>query len=103
MKMNSFYCEKAEKNFQTWPWSYFWTAMDLFLEQKMKKFAKWERLFLLIFFLKISGDFYKKRPLCMETPCLKFMDPKKKSLSFNWKGSLTNWVVFYLIKKSCCQ
>ena len=40
MKMNSFYCEKAEKNFQTWPWSYFWTAIDLFLEQKTRKIAK---------------------------------------------------------------
>ena len=35
----------------------------------------------------------------MEMPCLKFMNPKKKSPSFNWAGSLTNWVVFYLIKK----
>ena len=39
----------------------------------------------------------------METPCLKFMNPKKKSPSFNWDQTLTNWVVFYLIKKSGCK
>ena len=40
MKENSFYYEKAKKNLKTWPWSYFWTAMGLFLEQKMKKMPK---------------------------------------------------------------
>ena len=46
---DSFYYEKAKQTLKTWSWSYFWTAMDLFLEQKMKKFAKWKRLFLSIF------------------------------------------------------
>ena len=39
-KRNSFYYEKAKKNLKTWPWSYFWIAMDLFLEQKIEKIAK---------------------------------------------------------------
>ena len=81
--------------------------MELFLDShgpifrvKNEKNSKGKKVTLVDFFLKISGDFYRKRPLCKNGPCLKFMDPKKKSPSFNWDGSLTNWVVFYLIKKS---
>ena len=29
---DSFYYEKAKQNLKTWSWSYFWIAMDLFLE-----------------------------------------------------------------------
>ena len=37
---NHFYHEKTKKNLKTWSWSYFWIAMDLFLEQKIEKIAK---------------------------------------------------------------
>ena len=37
---NHFYREKTKNNLKTWPWSYFWIAMDLFLEQKIEKIAK---------------------------------------------------------------
>ena len=47
---NHFYHEKTKNNLKTWLWSYFWIAMDLFLEQKIEKIAKWKRSLLLIFF-----------------------------------------------------
>ena len=72
-------------------------AMELFLDShgpifrvKNEKNSKGKKVTLVDFFLKISGDFHKKRPLCKEMTCLKFMNPKKKSPSFNWVGSLTN-------------
>ena len=40
---NHFYLEKTKNDLKTWPWSYFWTAIGLFLEQKMKKMTKWKR------------------------------------------------------------
>ena len=85
-------------------------AMELFLDShgpifraKNQKNSKVKKVILVDFFLKISDDFHKKRPLCVNGPCLKFMDPKKKSPSFNWDRTLTNRVVFYLIKKSYFQ
>ena len=49
VESDCFHYEKAKKNLKTWSWSYFWIAMGLFLEQKMKKIAKWKRPSLLNF------------------------------------------------------
>ena len=99
IKTNYFDYEKAKKKIKN-------MAMELFLDShgpifraKNEKNSKVKKTILVDFFKKSLVIFVKKRPLCKNIPCLKFMNPKKKSHSFNWAGSLTNRVVFYLIKK----
>ena len=74
---NHFYLEKTKNDLKTWPWSYFWRAMDLFLEQKMKKIAKWKRQFLLIFFKNLWW-FLQKTAFMHENAMSEVYESKKE-------------------------